>query len=105
VGVTRGGSILTIKVLEILYETPLCGACDVGCKRNLELGNGLTLKPRIRPLKRARVLCRAHKKIAKNIADSHIFSVHLTGSNKWLPNKIGPSTKADVLYFVGCSAS
>ena len=31
----------TPKLLEIIYADPLCGACDVGCKRNLDLEIGL----------------------------------------------------------------
>jgi hypothetical protein len=34
----------TPKMLEIIYADPLCGACDVGCKRNLDLEIELTLE-------------------------------------------------------------
>ena len=35
--VAEGKLKWTPKLLEILYADPLCGACDVGCKRNLDL--------------------------------------------------------------------
>jgi len=47
-----------------------------------------------------------HKKIAQKIAKQHNFfgSPH-ENRKKWLSKEIKPSPKADVLYFVGCSAS
>ena len=32
------------KALEVMYACTLCGACDVGCKRNLDLEIELTLE-------------------------------------------------------------
>ena len=32
------------ELLKIIYACTLCGACDVGCKRNLDLEIGLTLE-------------------------------------------------------------
>ncbi len=48
----------------------------------------------------------AHKKIAENIAKSHNqFGAPHDNRKKWLTAGIKPAAKADVLYFVGCSAS
>ena len=97
----------TDRLLEIIYADPLCGACDVGCKRNLDLEIGLTLEAlRIKAVKDGKGPMPAHKKIAQNIAKSHNFfgSPH-KNRTKWLPRRITPAAKADVLYFVGCAAS
>ena len=55
----------TPKLLEIIYADPLCGACDVGCKRNLDLEIGLTLEAlRVKAVKDGAGPMPAHKKIA-----------------------------------------
>jgi Fe-S oxidoreductase len=48
----------------------------------------------------------AHKKVAENIAKNHnqIGAPH-ENRKKWLTSDIKVAQKADVLYFVGCSAS
>jgi len=101
----------TPKLLEIIYADPLCGACDVGCKRNLDLEIGLTLEAlRVKAVKDGAGPLPAHKKIARNIARTHnqFGAVH-ANRRKWLSDKeakgIKVAEKADVLYFVGCSAS
>jgi Fe-S oxidoreductase len=97
----------TDKLLEIIYADPLCGACDVGCKRNLDLEIGLTLEAlRIKAVKDGAGPMLAHKKIAKNIAEKHNqFGSPHESRKKWLTKDIQVSEKADLLYFVGCSAS
>ena len=55
----------TPKLLEIIYADPLCGACDVGCKRNLDLEIELTLEAlRVKAVKDGAGPMPAHKKIA-----------------------------------------
>ncbi|MCJ7655956.1 MAG: (Fe-S)-binding protein [Dehalococcoidia bacterium] len=95
------------ELLKILYACTLCGACDVGCKRNLDLEIELTLEAlRIKAVKDGKGPMPEHKKIAQKIAKQHNFfgSPH-ENRRKWLSKEIKPSPKADVLYFVGCSAS
>ena len=95
------------KLLEILYACTLCGACDVGCKRNLDLEIELTLEAiRIKAVKDGKGPMPEHKKIANNIATKHnSFGAPPENRLKWLPEGMKPSLKAEVLYFVGCSAS
>ena len=95
------------ELLKILYACTLCGACDVGCKRNLDLEIELTLEAlRIKAVKDGQGPMPAHKKIAKSIAQKHnLYGAPHKNRKKWLPEGIKPSRKADVLYFVGCSAS
>ncbi len=95
------------KLLEIIYADPLCGACDVGCKRNLDLEIGLTLEAlRIKAVKDGAGPMPAHKKLAENISKTHNhFGTAHENRTKWLTKDIKPSKKADILYFVGCSSS
>ena len=95
------------KALEVMYACTLCGACDVGCKRNLDLEIELALESlRVKAVKDGKGPMPAHKKIAENIAKKHNFygSPHERRTN-WIPKGITPAKKADVLYFVGCTAS
>lgn len=97
----------TPKLLEVLYADPLCGACDVGCKRNLDLEIELTLEAlRIKAVKDGAGPMEAHKKVAKNITTEHNqFGFPPKERRRWLTSEIKVSEKAEVLYFVGCSAS
>ena len=95
------------ELLKILYACTLCGACDVGCKRNLDLEIELTLEAlRIKAVKDGKGPMPQHKKVAQNILTEHNrFGAPHENRTKWLPEGIKPSSKADVLYFAGCSAS
>jgi len=97
----------TPTLLEILYADPLCGACDVGCKRNLDLEIGLSLEAlRVKAVKDGAGPMPAHKKIAKNIASKHnTFGAAHKDRKKWVTKGIKVAKKADLLYFVGCTAS
>lgn len=95
------------KALEIIYACTLCGACDVGCKRNLDLEVELTLEAlRVKAVKDGVGPMPAHKKIAEAIARTHnCLGADPAKRTAWLPKGVTPAKKADVLYFVGCSAS
>jgi Fe-S oxidoreductase len=95
------------ELLKTLYACSLCGACDVGCKRNLDLEIELTLEAlRIKAVKDGKGPMPQHKKLAQNILTKHNrFGAPHQNRNKWLPKEIKPAPQADVLYFVGCSAS
>ncbi|MBI4965456.1 MAG: (Fe-S)-binding protein [Desulfomonile tiedjei] len=95
------------KALEVIYACTLCGACDVGCKRNLDLEIGLTLESlRVKAVKDGVGPLPAHKKIAENIAKKHnMYGAPHEKRTAWLPQGITPAKKADLLYFVGCTAS
>ncbi len=97
----------TDKLLEIIYADPLCGACDVGCKRNLDLEIGLTLEAlRVKAVQEGAGPMPAHKKIAKNIDTKHNqFGAPHENRNKWVTKDIKVADKADTLYFAGCSSS
>lgn len=105
--VAEGKLEWTDKLLEIIYADPLCGACDVGCKRNLDLEIELTLEAlRIKAVKDGAGPMPAHKKIAKNIATKHNqFGSPHENRKKWITKDIKVAEKADMVYFVGCAAS
>ncbi len=95
------------KALEVMYACTLCGACDVGCKRNLDLEVELSLESlRVKAVKDGVGPLPAHKKIAANIATSHnMYGAPHEKRTAWLPAGITPADKADMLYFVGCMGS
>ena len=105
--VNEGKLEWTDKLLEIIYADPLCGACDVGCKRNLDLEIELTLEAlRVKAVKEGAGPMPAHKKIAKNIASkSNQFGSAPENRKKWLTKDIKVADKADYVYFAGCSSS
>jgi len=95
-------------LLEILYACTLCGACDVGCKRNLDLEIELALESlRIKAVKEGYGPMPAHRRIAENILKSHNhFGAPNENRKKWLSSDgIKIEDDAENLYFVGCSAS
>jgi Fe-S oxidoreductase len=97
----------TPKLLEILYADPLCGACDVGCKRNLDLEIELTLEAmRIKAVKEGAGPMPAHKTIAANIAkEGNQFGAPAANRKKWITKDVKVADKADVVYFPGCASS
>lgn len=96
----------TDTLLEIIYADPLCGACDVGCKRNLDLEIGLTLEAlRIKAVDEGAGPMPAHKKIAQNVATTQNQYGTSESRVKWLTKDIKVAEKADVIYYVGCSSA
>jgi Fe-S oxidoreductase len=95
------------KALEVVYACTLCGACDVGCKRNLDLEIELSLEAlRVKAVKDGKGPMSAHRKIAANIAKHHnMYGADHAKRTGWIPKGVAPAGKADLLYFVGCTAS
>jgi len=106
-GLLDGKYDYTARLLDILYKCTLCGACDAGCKRNLDLEPLLVLEAaRVKCVRDGKGPMPEQKKIAENIDKSHnrYGSPHANRS-KWLPKDVKPATKADIVYFVGCASS
>lgn len=95
------------KALEIVYACTLCGACDVGCKRNLDLEIELALESmRVKAVKDGVGPMPAHRKMAERIMSSHNCYGASQGKRlSWITEDAAPAGKAEVLYFVGCNAS
>jgi Fe-S oxidoreductase len=98
---------LTPSLLKAVYTCQLCGACDVGCKRNLDLEPLLVLEMfRARLVEKGLGPMPEQKKVAENISAKHNrFGSPHANRTKWLPQDIKPAAKADIIYFVGCNAS
>jgi len=95
------------KALEIVYACTLCGACDAGCKRNLDLEVELTLEAlRVKAVKDGVGPMPAHKKVADDIIKRHnCFGAPHKDRMAWMHKGITPSKKAELVYFAGCYAS
>jgi len=95
------------KALEVVYACTLCGACDTGCKRNLDLEVELTLESlRVKAVKDGVGPMPAHKKVAENIIKKrNPFGAVQKNRTEWLPKGVTPAKKADVVYFAGCNSS
>jgi Fe-S oxidoreductase len=105
-GLQEGKLKWTDKLLEIVYADPLCGACDVGCKRNLDLEIELTLESlRVQAVKDGVAPLPAHKKVFDNIKNTNNEYGLTESRTKWVTPDLKIADKADMVYFVGCSAS
>ena len=94
------------KLAEVVYQCQMCGSCDSGCKRNLDLEIGLVLETlRAECVKRKIGPPPELKKVAQNIEKSHnrLDAPHKERF-KWMPSNIKPAKRADILYFAGCSS-
>jgi Fe-S oxidoreductase len=91
----------------VVYACTLCGACDVGCKRNLDLEPLMTLESlRARTVEEGVGPMPQHQKISDNIVNSrNRFGRPQSERLNWLPKGIKPAEKAEMLYFVGCRAA
>jgi Fe-S oxidoreductase len=106
IGIYEGRLKWSDTLLEILYACTLCGACDVGCKRNLDLEIELSLEAlRVKAVQDGAGPMPAHKKIAENIAKKNNQFGSSESRTKWITGDVKVADKADVLYYAGCSSS
>jgi len=93
--------------LKVAYMCSLCGGCDVGCKRNLDLEIQLMLESlRARLVEKGVGPMPQHKVITSNIDKSHnIYGREQKKRLDWMPKDVSPAKQADILYWVGCRAS
>lgn len=94
------------KVLDVIYKCNLCGACDAGCKRNLDLEPLSVLESwRAKCVAENKGPLPEHKRVAENIeGQGNRFGAPKKDRLAWLPS--GAETpRADLVYFPGCAAS
>jgi len=106
-GLLNGTTEYSDRLVDVVYRCHLCGACDIGCKRNLDLEPFLVLEGlRAKLVQDGYGPRPEHKKIGENIASSHnrYGSPH-ENRTAWITGNIKPAEKADVVYFVGCASS
>jgi Fe-S oxidoreductase len=94
------------RFVEAIYKCQLCGACDAGCKRNLDLEIASSLEAlRIKCVDEGHGPMPEHKDLAEKIENEHnVFGAPSMNREKWIKDN-KPVDKADVIYFVGCYAS
>ena len=81
-------------VLKMAYMCSLCGGCDIGCKRNLDLEIQLMLES-----------LRA-KLVEKGVGPMPQHKVDPPKKRMdWMPKDVSPVKKADLLYWVGDRSS
>jgi len=90
-----------------VYACSLCGSCDVGCKRNLELEVLMVLESlRARLVEKGNGPMPEHGEVTGNIEKSgNYYGRSQSERLNWLPRDIKPAKRADLLYYVGDHAS
>ncbi len=102
-----GGLDFTPRLLDILYKCNMCGACDVGCKRNLDFDPGMVFETfRIRAVDAKAGPLPAHKAVNDNIKKkNNRYGEPQNKRKAWLPKSAKLSKKPEMLYYVGCNTS
>jgi len=91
---------------EAVFKDPMCGACDVACKRNLDHEIQLTLESLRAKLVEVGGPMPQHEPTSKNIESSrNRYGIPQTKRLEWVPKDVKLAEKADILYFVGCRAA
>jgi Fe-S oxidoreductase len=89
---------------DMVFQCLMCGACDSGCKRNLDLEIGSSLEALRHYMVERGTYPKAHDKVIQNIAKRHNkFGAPVKERTGWVSN--GRKRKAETVYFVGCNAS
>ncbi len=94
-------------IIEAAFRCFSCGACDIACKRNLDL----EILMMNQSLKVALVdhgygPMPEHKMISSRIDNTgNYYGANQADRKKWLTDDIKVADKADVLFFVGCMSS
>lgn len=90
-----------------VYQDMLCGACDTGCKRNMDLEIQLMLESlRARLVEKGNGPMPQHIPVTKNIETTrNYYGMPQRNRGDWIPKDIKVSSEADILYFTGCKAS
>lgn len=92
---------------DVVFKDLMCGACDTGCKRNIDLEPLLLIESlRAKMVELGYGPMPEHKAITENIEKTNNrYGRDQKLRLNWLPSDVKPTEKADILYFVGCRAS
>lgn len=95
------------KLLDVAYMCSLCGGCDSGCKRNLDLEILMMLiSLRARLVEKGLGPMPQHKAVTSNIEQSrNIYGIDQKKRLAWMPKDVSPAKQAETLYWVGCRSS
>lgn len=115
-----GGGMLTIarelldkklefnrRLLDIIYKCTLCGACDVRCKRNLDIEVLLTIEAlRKEAVETGWGPLDSHKGIANKITETrNRYGIENGKRMDWFSGEQPSKQQPEILYFVGCNSS
>jgi Fe-S oxidoreductase len=103
----EGRLALTPSLQDVVYKCTLCGACDVRCKRNLDIEVLMVLEAlRAKLFQEGFGPLEEHKSITQKIQRTgNRYGAAKRNGQLWLPEGMVPAQKADVLYFLGCNTS
>jgi Fe-S oxidoreductase len=92
---------------KVAYMCTLCGGCDVGCKRNLDLEIQMMLESlRVKMVEKGVAPLPQHKAIADNIDKKHnIYGTDQKKRLDWMPKDVSPAKNASLLYWIGDRSS
>ena len=95
------------KLLDVVYNCTLCGACDVRCKRNLDIEVLQTIETlRARCVEDGAGPLPKHREVSNKVLRfKNRYGVSQKNRAQWLPRSMAPAKQADLLYFAGCAAS
>ena len=95
------------RVLDIIYKCQLCGACDSGCKRNLDLEPLLVLEGlRMKCVRDGEGPMPEHQKVSNRIVTTgNYYGINNKLRSEWIPEEYKKTQQANTLYFVGCNSS
>lgn len=95
------------RLRDIVYKDMLCGACDMGCKRNLDFERQAMLESlRARMVEKGYGPLPEHVEITDKIdSNRNYYGKDQTLRQNWMPKDIKVASQADILYFVGCRAA
>lgn len=104
-GMINGKLDWSPELLNIIYACPLCGACDIACKRNLDLEINLSLESmRVKAVQDGVAPLPAHKTaVDKILATGNVYG--LKDDRKAWAKGCKVAAKADTLYYVGDNTS
>ena len=89
---------------DMVFQCLMCGACDSGCKRNLDLEIQNSLEALRGHMVERGVYPEAHKGVIKNIETrKNRFGAPHKDRTEWVMNS--PRERSDTALFVGCAAS
>jgi len=89
---------------DMVFQCLMCGACDSGCKRNLDLEIMNSLEALRGQMVAGGRYPEAHQRVIDHVAKSHNkFGAPHKDRAAWGP--VNAQAKSDTVYFAGCGAS
>ncbi|MHA1834183.1 MAG: (Fe-S)-binding protein [Candidatus Baldrarchaeia archaeon] len=97
----------TPTLLDIIYKCTLCGACDVMCKRCMDLEPLQVLEAlRVKWIESGGEILPEHRKLIENIENTNnIYGEAHERRLESISKEVVLKEKADVIYFVGCASA